>query len=60
LFHASETGGCVERAISDPFSAPLILFLAGSTFLLSFESLRDLAVQISLAGEIALPAFGHH
>ena len=34
-------------------SALLVLFLAGSAFFLSFESLRDLAVQIGIAQEIA-------
>ena len=34
-------------------SALLVLFLAGSAFFLSFESLKDLAVQIGVAGEIA-------
>lgn len=35
------------------FSALLVLFLAGSAFFLSFESLKDLAVQIGVAEEIA-------
>ncbi|MAU01182.1 MAG: hypothetical protein CL608_28905 [Anaerolineaceae bacterium] len=35
------------------FSALLVLFLAGSAFFLSFESLRDLAVQIGVDTEIA-------
>jgi hypothetical protein len=35
------------------FTALLVLFLAGSAFFLSFESLRDLAVQIGVAEEIA-------
>jgi len=34
-------------------SALLVLFLAGSAFFLSFESLRDLAVQIGIAEPIA-------
>jgi predicted transcriptional regulator len=34
-------------------SALLVLFLAGSAFFLSFESLRDLAVQIGIAEQIA-------
>ncbi|MAU01148.1 MAG: hypothetical protein CL608_28730 [Anaerolineaceae bacterium] len=34
-------------------SALLVLFLAGSAFFLSFESLRDLAVQIGIAKQIA-------
>ena len=35
------------------FSALLVLFLAGSAFFLSFESLKDLAVQIGIAEPIA-------
>ena len=34
-------------------SALLVLFLAGSAFFLSFESLKDLAVQIGIAEQIA-------
>lgn len=34
-------------------SALLVLFLAGSAFFLSFESLKDLAVQIGVAEPIA-------
>ena len=34
-------------------SALLVLFLADSAFFLSFESLKDLAVQIGVAREIA-------
>ena len=34
-------------------SALLVLFLAGSAFFLSFESLRNLAVQIGIAEQIA-------
>ncbi|MCB8927644.1 MAG: DUF2637 domain-containing protein [Ardenticatenaceae bacterium] len=34
-------------------SALLVLFLAGSAFFLSFESLKDLAVQIGIAEAIA-------
>jgi hypothetical protein len=34
-------------------SALLVLFLAGSAFFLSFESLRDLAIQIGVSEGIA-------